>query len=164
MQEPKALDWNNSWNEMFPALFVCWFVCLLFEMRAIGLSSVAGLSERWICNITKWRLLFKKTRQFYWFGTYLLRWGDEQKIFTSGFVGFLWHCTWMSLSFFQGHPHFLQLYSGSGIYCSLLVLSKQKSSSPSKVQWLPLSLFSTEELCRWSEGCTWKQQMSYHDC
>lgn len=129
---------------MFQALFVCWFVCLLFEIRAIGLSSVAGLSERWICNVIKWRLLFKKTRHFYWFGTCPLRWGDEQK--TSGFVGVFWHCMWMSLSFFKGHPHFLQLYSGSGIYRSLLVLSKQKSSSLSKIQWLPLSLFSTEEL------------------
>lgn len=52
--------------------FACWFVCLLFEIRAIWLSSAAGLSEQLICNITKWRLLFQKPRHLhchYWFRT-----------------------------------------------------------------------------------------------
>ena len=148
MQEPKAPDWNDSWNEIFQALFACWFVCL-FEIRAIGLSSAAGLSEQLICNITKWRLLFQKPRHFhchYWL-EHAPRVVSWTKIVTSGFFFTLYV---NESVFFSGAPPFLATAQQwvSGTYPSLLVLFKQKSSSLGKVHWLPVK--STGSRCLFS--------------
>lgn len=105
MQEPKAPDWNDSWNEMFQALFACWFVCLLFDIRAIWLSSAAGLSVRLIFSIAKQRL-FQKPKHFhchYWFGTCSLG-GELNKNSHISFLGFFYIVHEWVCPFFKGTP------------------------------------------------------------